>query len=175
MKLYHNGNLLIRSMMFSDINIIFNNFKEQLWNKPKEQFENYYKDQELKKLEVIVANLDNDVAGYLILNTKPKIGPFSNENMPEISDLNVFIKYQKKGIANKLLDVTENLVSKNYDAICLGVGLHSGYGQAQKIYVKRGYIPDGSGVWYNDEKATPYSSYPVDDNLILYMYKKLKQ
>lgn len=34
------------------------------------------------------------------------------------------------------------------DTVCLGVGLHSGYGAAQRMYVLRGYVPDGSGVWY---------------------------
>lgn len=166
-------NINIRSMTFSDIDIICNNFKEQNWNKPKEQFEHYYENQKSGKLKIIVASVDNDIAGYLTIKPQAKVGPFASKNIPEISDLNVFMKYQKRGIANKLLDFTENLVSEKSDTICLGVGLHSGYGQAQRIYVKRGYVPDGTGVWYSDKKSEPYKSYPIDDDLVLYMYKKL--
>lgn len=167
------SNINIRNMTFSDIDTIYNNFKEQNWNKPKEQFESYYENQKIGKIAVIVAATQNDIAGYLTINSQAKVGPFANKSIPEISDLNVFMKYQKRGIANKLLDFAENLVAKNYSAVCLGVGLHSGYGQAQRIYTKRGYIPDGTGVWYGNKEANSYSSYPIDDDLVLYMSKKL--
>ena len=166
-------NIRIRNMIVSDIDTIYNNFKEQNWNKPREQFKSYYESQKLGKIIVIVANIGDDIAGYLTINPQAKIGPFVNKNIPEISDLNVFIKFQKRGIANKLLDFAESLVSKNHSYICLGVGLHSGYGQAQRIYIKRGYIPDGTGVWYFDNKVEPYKSYQIDDDLVLYMSKKL--
>lgn len=169
------SNINIRNMTFSDIDTIYNNFKEQNWNKPKKQFESYYENQKSGEVAVIVATVQNDIAGYLTINPQAKVGPFANKNIPEISDLNVFMKYQKKGIANKLLDFAENLVAKNYGTICLGVGLHSGYGQAQRIYIKRGYIPDGTGVWYSDKKAESYKPYPIDDDLVLYMYKKLNR
>lgn len=168
------SNISIRNMTFSDIDIIYNNFKEQNWNKPRKQFEDYYENQKSGKVAVIVATAQNDIAGYLTINPQAKVGPFANKNIPEISDLNVFMKYQKRGIANKLLNFAENLVAKNYGTICLGVGLHSAYGQAQRIYIKRGYIPDGTGVWYSDKKANPYNPYPIDDDLVIYMSKKLK-
>ena len=103
----------------------------------------------------------------------PEQGAFANKKIPEIIDLNVFKKYQNKGIGNKLLDSVENLAKKFGDTVCLGVGLHSGYGNAQKIYTQRGYIPDGSGVWYKDKPAVPYQDYCNDDDLVLYMSKKL--
>lgn len=39
-------------------------------------------------------------------------------------------------------------------------------------YVKRGYIPDGRGVWYGEILAAPYESYCNDNDLILYMSKQ---
>ncbi len=55
--------------------------------------------------------------------------------------------------------------------VCLGVGLHSGYGGAQRLYAKRGYLPDGSGVWYRDAVCEPYAICRNDDDLILYLSK----
>lgn len=46
------------------------------------------------------------------------------------------------------MDIAEEIAATYADTVYLGVGLHSGYGSAQRMYVKRGYIPDGSGVWY---------------------------
>ena len=45
---------------------------------------------------------------------------------------------------------------------------------AQRMYVKRGYIPDGSGVWYHDMQCIQYETVcTIDDDLVLYLSKKL--
>lgn len=67
----------------------------------------------------------------------------------------------------------ENQVKKYSNEISLGVGLHYGYGSAQRLYVKRGYIPDESGVWYNDKILEQYFDCKNDDDLNLYLSKKL--
>ena len=94
-------------------------------------------------------------------------------NIPIIIDFNVFEKFQNNGIGNGILYYIENEVKNYSNKICLGVGIHSGYGKAQRIYAKRNYIPDGSGVWYKDSILTPYTNYINDDDLILYLIKEL--
>jgi len=42
------------------------------------------------------------------------------------------------------------------------------------MYVKRGYIPDGSGVWYKGKQLEQYSKCENDDDLILYFLKSLR-
>ena len=41
------------------------------------------------------------------------------------------------------------------------------------MYVKRGYIPDGSGVWYKDRVCESYTPCENDDDLVLYLSKRL--
>ena len=82
----------------------------------------------------------------MILN--PTGGPWEGFEYPEINDLLVFFHVHKMGIGNKLLDVVEQEAAKISDTVYLAVGVHSGYGPAQRLYVKRGYNFDGSGVWY---------------------------
>lgn len=72
--------------------------------------------------------------------------PEVNMGYPEIVDFTVFFHVHNRGIRSKLLDVAEKEASKITDVVFWGVGIHSGYGAAQRIYVKRGYIPDGNGV-----------------------------
>ena len=43
------------------------------------------------------------------------------------------------------------------------------------MYAKRGYIPDGSGVWYGNSVCPPYEQCSNDDDLVLYMSKVLRQ
>lgn len=40
------------------------------------------------------------------------------------------------------------------------------------MYVKRGYLPDGNGLYYDGEIATPYEVYPNDDDLSLKFFKE---
>ena len=71
------------------------------------------------------------------------------------------------------MDVAELVAGGYSDRVCLGVGLHSGYGSAQRMYVKRGYLPDGSGVWYRDEICPQGADCRNDDDLVLHLSKAL--
>ena len=86
---------------------------------------------------------------------------------------NVLEKFRKIGIGTKLMDVAEEIAGQYADTVYLGVGLMSSYGSAQRMYVKRGYIPDGSGVWSDNKVCEPYANCVNDDGLILYFSKKL--
>lgn len=54
------------------------------------------------------------------------------------------------------------------------INMKCGYGSAQRMYVKRGYIPDGSGVWYQNAVCPAYGPCANDDDLVLYLSKKLR-
>lgn len=45
---------------------------------------------------------------------------------------------------------------------------------AQGMYVKRGYIPDGTGAWYGDKVCEQNADCRNDDNLVLYLSKRLR-
>lgn len=171
MIFYQNDTLVLRSMTKCDIEELVHGFAEQGWNKSQEQFINYYNQQENNEKLVIVAELNGEVAGYVTLLPCAETGPFAYKNIPEIVDFNVLMKYQKRGIGNKIMDITEKLAHEKSDYVSLSVGLHSGYGSAQRMYVKRGYIPDGSGVWYNGKQLEPYMECINDDDLTLYFLK----
>lgn len=172
--IYYNENgITIRSMLKCDIKSLVIGFAEQGWNKSREQFNNYYNQQLNNEKLVIVAELNSDIAGYVTILPNTEIGPFAHKNIPEIVDFNVLIKYQKRGIGNKIMDIAENLAKDKSEYVSLSVGLHSGYGPAQRMYVKRGYIPDGTGVWYYGKQLEPYSKCENDDELTLYFLKSL--
>lgn len=172
---YNNDTLTVRSMVKSDVEKFVNAFAEQGWNKSYELFNEYYNQQEKNEKSVIVAEICGHVCGYVTLLPYTKVGPFAFRKIPEIVDFNVLIKYQKRGIGNKILDIAENLAKEKSDYVSLAVGLHGGYGSAQRMYVKRRYIPDGTGVWYNGKQLEPYTKCENDDDLILYFLKSFKE
>ncbi|RSI98699.1 hypothetical protein D8843_04590 [Streptococcus mitis] len=52
--------------------------------------------------EVLVAEIDGAVAGYVTILPSAKHGPFA-EVYPELSDFNVFESFRNQGIGNQLL------------------------------------------------------------------------
>ena len=112
-------------------------------------------------------------AGYISILPCAKQGPFA-EIYPELSDFNVFEPFQNQGIGNLLMEEAEKRVKLISDRVTLGVGLHSGYGPAQRLYIKRGYIPDGSGVWYRNQPLEMNATIQNNDDLVLYLSKKFE-
>ena len=90
---------------------------------------------------------------------------------PGVVDFGVLEKYRNNGIGTALMDAAENTAFKSGGRIYLGVGLCGDYGAAQRMYIKRGYIPDGKGVYYNDKIAERNKEYPNDDDFFLKLYK----
>jgi hypothetical protein len=42
------------------------------------------------------------------------------------------------------------------------------------LYVHLGYVPDGQGMTYKGEQVVPGDSYPVDDDLLIWLKKDLR-
>ncbi len=170
---FSNNNLTIRSMEVDDAKIIYDTYLSYGWHPSLHTYENYYKEQKENKRKVFIAEYEGEVSGLCTLVLNPMEGPWAGMEYPEIVDLTVFFHVHNKGIGNKLLDVAEREAAKLADTVYLAVGVHSGYGAAQRIYVKRGYMPDGSGVWYQGKQLEQYAPCCNDDDLLLFMYKKL--
>ncbi|AJS58944.1 GNAT family N-acetyltransferase [Paenibacillus sp. IHBB 10380] len=98
---------------------------------------------------------------------------FRNDNIPEINDLNVFPEYRRKKIASRVFDELEMIASKTSRYIGLGVGLYQDYGNAQRMYTKRGYVMDGRGMTYKNNQVQPGQPVMVDDDLLIYLVKEL--
>ncbi len=171
---YNDKDIVIRSMAKEDAEIIHAEKLSYGWYSDIQVYADYFSKQESNSLFVFAAEYGGSFAGFTTMRPQALVGPFAHKGIPEISDFNVFIRYRRKGIGSKILDIAESVASKLSDTICLGVGLHSGYGSAQRLYIKRGYIPDGSGVWYQDKPLEPYTDCCNDDDLVLYLSKRLR-
>ena len=162
----------IRKMQESDIKDLSRGFTSQGWPSREEILTRYFKEQESGEREVLVAEVEGAVAGYITILPCAKQGPFA-EIYPELSDFNVFEPFQNQGIGNLLLEEAEKQVRLISDKVTLGVGLHSGYGPAQRLYIKRGYIPDGTGVWYQNHQPAMNAVCEDIGELVLYLSKNL--
>lgn len=167
------NDIVVRSMEQADAQIICDAEIAQGWNQTVEKYRMRLADAQQGRCISLVAEYRGEVAGYVNVYKEGLSGAFAGKGLPEIVDFGVLEKFRRRGIGSVLMDVAEQLAAEYADTVWLGVGLYDSYGSAQRMYVKRGYIPDGSGVWYGNKAAEPYENYCVDDDLVLYMSKKL--
>lgn len=165
----------IRELQEQDPPLISAAFDEIGWNKPVAQNERYLREQEIGSRDVLVALVDGVFAGYVTVDWKPEYAPFQDNRIPEVQDFNVLPRFRRMRIGTALMDRAESLVLTRSDTVGIGVGMYPDYGNAQKLYVLRGYIPDGRGLTYNYKVLKPLERTINDDDLVLYFTKSLDQ
>lgn len=174
MVYYTDNKILIRDMRQSDAQFITDEEIAQGWDADVKKYELRIQHQSEGKSISLVAEYNGNIAGYINIYPDSEWGAFANQGYPEIVDFGVLEKYRRNGIGSKLMNIAEQIASEYADIVYLGVGMHAGYGSAQRMYVKRGYVPDGSGVWYGDKVCEQYGNCRNDDDLVLYLSKKLR-
>lgn len=172
---YSDDDLIIRNMEEADARVFTDAERAQGWNADISKYLAKIRDQAEGKCIALTAVYKGHPAGYVNVYLTGLGGAFSGKGWPEIVDFGVLEKYRRNGIGSRLMDAAEEIAGQYADTIWLGVGLHSGYGSAQRMYIKRGYIPDGTGVWYQDKPCEQYETgIANDDDLVLFLSKQLK-
>ena len=101
---------------------------------------------------------------------------FRRLGIPEIQDLVVIPQARQRGIGTALVEHCEaRALVEGHSEIGIGVGLYGSYGAAQRLYIKRGYVPDGQGVAYECQPVMGGEIRPVDDDLVLKLIKNLAE
>jgi GNAT superfamily N-acetyltransferase len=165
---------VIRLLESRDIPEIAEAFHQLGWNKPASQYERYLGEQSLGLRHVLVAFVNGEFAGYLTVCWHSLYEPFRKENIPEIVDFNVLPKFRRQGIGTQLIDIAEDTIAIVNPIAGIGVGLDPDYGAAQRLYILRGYVPDGRGLHYRDHYVEYSEQINIDDELALYLTKALK-
>jgi len=140
----------IRLLQEADISQIIDAFAVLDWHKPASLYE-----------------------GYVTIKWQSSYDFFKKRDIPEIKDLNVLLFFRNQGIGSELMDIAEETVRTRGNCVGIGVGLYDDYGMAQKLYINRGYIPDGQGITYNYQPVKPGNFVCLDDDLVLWLTKNL--
>jgi GNAT superfamily N-acetyltransferase len=149
-------------------------FEELGWHKPQSLYERYWMEQTLQTRAVYVAFAEDAFAGYLTICWASTYEPFRKRKIPEIVDFNVLPKFRRMGIGTRLMELVESEIARVSPLAGIGVGMSPDYGAAQRLYVLRGYIPDGLGLHWKNHHVQFREVIRVDDDLALYFTKELK-
>lgn len=166
-------NVDIQQLSEADLAEIPAAFAAVQWpGKAAEQYRRYLREQSDGTRLILVARSEGTFAGYVTVVWQSAYPPFRDAGIPEIQDFNVLPDFRRRGIGSALMDAAEQAVAERVDIVGIGVGLYADYGSAQRMYARRGYIPDGRGVNYHGP-VKPGATVRVDDDLILMMTRHL--
>jgi GNAT superfamily N-acetyltransferase len=165
--------LTLEKLVSADIVEIAAAFATLGWSKPASQYEAYLAEQEAGERVVIVARWSGVFVGYVTVVWHAHYAPFAAESIPEIADFNVLPEWRKRGFGTALMDEAERLIAQRSPVAGIGVGMTADYGAAQRLYVKRGYVPDGRGLTYEGKVLEHGESTLNDDSLVLYFMKNI--
>lgn len=164
--------LAIRTLRQDDVDPLSSAFAS--WPKPRQLFETYARRVAEGQLDILVATVDSQLAGYLLIEPRSSYPPFAATGIPEIADFNVLHGHRRQGVGTTLMDEAERRVARFADVVGLGVGLYTDYGTAQRMYVRRGYLPDGAGVVLHGVPVEPGAEITLDDDPVLMFTKRLR-
>ena len=167
-------NLILSPLEESDIDEIVSSFEMIGWNKPKSIYEAYLKEQSHNIRSVIIAKENRKFCGYVTIKWNADYPSFNQQNIPEISDLNVLPDFRKNGIGTTLIKASEDMVrERGLKSIGLGVGMTADYGHAQRLYIHLGYVPDGHGLHYKNVPLNYGDQATVDDDMVIYLIRSI--
>jgi GNAT superfamily N-acetyltransferase len=139
-----------------------------------EQLERYLAEQDAGLRVVLLGTLHDAPAGYLTLLWDAEYPPFRAAGVPEVQDLLVAAALRRRGVATALLDEAEAIAARRAPGIGLSVGVYEAYGPAQRLYARRGYLPDGRGATYRHRPLLGGEEVRVDDYLALHLIRPLR-
>ena len=166
--------LEIRTLEERDVQPIVSAFDELGWsNKGPALYQRYLSEQDEGWRTVLVASVGGEFAGYLTIDWRSAYPTFRRDGIPEIADFSVLPRFRRRRIGTRLMDEAEGRIAERSPVAGIGFGLTPDYGAAQRMYVRRGYVPDGMGIRKNDRYVRPGDCVTVDDGLALYLTKRL--
>lgn len=157
-----------------DIKIVHQGLEKHNIGKPLDYITRCWSENISGERITLIAFYGDEFAGWLHLLKKSNYPFFVEMGIPEINNFDVVPPLRRRGIGNALMEEIENIAFKTSRIVGIGVGLYSDYGNAQRLYVKRGYIPDGRGVSFNNKLVKPGDMVKVDDDLVLFLTKQIK-
>ena len=113
-------------------------------------------------------------AGDLTVIWDSEYRPFRDARVPEISDISVVPWLQRKGVGTQLMQAAEARIAELSSVAGIGVGMTADYGPAQRLYMLRGYAPDGRGLMSHQRPVEYATQVPVDHELTLYLTKQVR-
>ena len=166
---------VIERVRAEDLAATIDLFTHQVYPGDPQEAHQHFTEHAEGQAETFLAWVEGSLAGYLTIRWQSHNPQFRQHTIPLIHHLGVFPQFQRRGIASRLMDVGEQLIATRATQAGITVGLFDAYGPAQRLYAKRGYLPDGRGACQGQRPLKQGELVTVDHDLILWLTKDLTE
>jgi GNAT superfamily N-acetyltransferase len=111
--------------------------------------------------------------GVLTIRWESRYPPFRERGIPLIQNIEIRWERRGEGHGNALMEQAERFIAGREPAAGICVGLFDAYGPAQRLYARRGYLPDGRGACRGHVPLTEGEQVTMDHDLLLWLVKEL--
>ena len=111
------------------------------------------------------------LVGILTIRWHSHYPPFRDRGIPLIQNIEIRYHDRGRGLGNALLERAEQEIARRSPLAGLCVGIFDEYGRAQRLYAKRGFIPDGRGVCKRHTPLRYGEQVRIEHDLLLWLIK----
>jgi GNAT superfamily N-acetyltransferase len=163
----------IRRVQPGEVEEVIALFARDYYTDHPEEAKAHFADHATGSGATFLAFRDDAWAGYVTLRWVSENIRFREANIPLIHHLEVFEPYRRQGLGWRLMDEAEGLIATRATQAGITVGLFESYGPAQRLYARRGYLPDGRGACRGHRPIARGEPVTMDHDLILWLTKDL--
>jgi GNAT superfamily N-acetyltransferase len=122
----------------------------------------------------LIASSGSGVIGYAAIVWESNYAGFRSRGIPLVHQLAVAGPFRRRGVATLLMDAAEQLArDRGIATLGITVGLFDDYGPAQRLYGRRGYIPDGRGACQGQQPLRKGTRVSMDHDLLIWLTEDL--
>ena len=122
----------------------------------------------------LIATSGRDAVGYVAIIWESNYAGFRSRGIPLVHQISVSEPWRRRGVAALLMDAAEQRAAdRRITTLGITVGLFDEYGPAQRMYARRGYIPDGRGACQGQSPLSEGTQVRLDHDVIIWLTKEL--
>jgi GNAT superfamily N-acetyltransferase len=122
----------------------------------------------------LIAVAGSEVVGYVAIVWESDYAGFRSQGVPLVHQILVSERWRRRGVATLLMDAAERLAAeRGVSTLGITVGLFDAYGPAQRMYGRRGYVPDGRGACQGQVPLAEGAEVRLDHDVMLWLTKDL--
>jgi GNAT superfamily N-acetyltransferase len=122
----------------------------------------------------VLAYEDTEPVGTVTIRWRPNYPPFREAAIPFIQNIEIRFDLRGQGYGSRVLAAVEELIGERSTKAGICVALHDAYGPAQRLYARRGYIPDGRGACHRFTPLREGDVITLDGDHLLWLVKDLR-
>jgi GNAT superfamily N-acetyltransferase len=121
----------------------------------------------------ILAYLNDEPIATVTVRWRPNYPPFRDAGIPFIQNIEVRYDLRGQGYGGRVLEAVEQLIAQRSSKAGICVALFDDYGPAQRLYAKRGYVPDGRGACHRFMPLRRGETITLSDDHLIWLVKDL--